>query len=106
MDMYTTSADMLIKQWPKEGSLANLKNTLSEFEGIVHVDINRLKIHIEYYPYLLSRSQICETISSFGCTLVTQKKKKGFLSRYLENVADANKKQFGNGPLDCCTLKK
>jgi hypothetical protein len=106
METYTLSADILIEQWHEERSIENLKNALSEFEGILHVDINGQKIHVEYYPYSLSRSQICETISSLGCTLVTPEKKKGFISRYLGNVAEANKKQFGNGPLDCCNIKK
>ncbi len=106
MERYTISEDLLIQGWPKEGSHANIKEGVSDIKGVEHVDITGQNIHVEFYPYLVSRDQITERISSLGCTINIQKKKKGFFSRYLEKMAESNKQQFGNGPLDCCKLKK
>jgi hypothetical protein len=106
MEGYILNEDLLIKRWPNDSSQTKIKDALSDINGVEHVDITGQKIYFEFYPNIVSKTQITEKISSLGCLIKTENQKRGFFSRYLGKMAENNKQQFGNERLDCCKLNK
>ncbi len=106
MEGYILTEDLLIKRWPNDSSQTKIKDALSDINGVKHVDITEQKIHFEFYPNIVSKNQVTRKISNLGCLIKTEKQKKGVFSRYIERMAETNKRQFGNERLDCCKLNK
>jgi hypothetical protein len=106
MEGYISTEDLFVKGWPNDGSQTKIRDALLDINGVEHVDITGKKIHFEFYPNVVSKNQITGKISSLGCLIKTEKQKKGFFSRYVERMAETNRRQFGNERLDCCKLNK
>jgi len=71
--------------------------------GIHTISFSENLITVEYNPYQITEENVEKLISDLGVK-ITAPEKKGFLKRWLKNMAKSNKESLGSGRLDCCDL--
>lgn len=84
----------------------SVKLTLDNINGVSNVSEGQDVLTVSYNPYYVSETYLIREMKQMGfLSLKEAKKKKGIVSRWLDKMARANKKSFGNQRLDCCELK-
>ena len=87
-------------------SIPYVKQTLNKINGVSHVAEDQDGLTVSYNPYSVSDTNLIREMKKMGfLPLKEAKKKKGIVARWLDKMARANKKSFGNQRLDCCELK-
>jgi hypothetical protein len=94
--IYLKSSDML-----REGAIESLSVLLYHDKGIENYRISSDGVYLEYNTYLYTQDQIEDILYRNGF-----KKRKdrrlGFIRRQIRNLAESNKKTYGNRKPDCC----
>ena len=81
-----------------------IEASLSKIEGIENLSIENGAVEISYYPQIVSLHIIRTEIIKAGIILTDTRKSKGVVGRFIDRLAESNKKNFGSKPLDCCDL--
>ncbi len=82
-----------------------LESILLNLQGVESLRFEKDRIHISFYPQLISLQAIKAEIEKIGMA-PESKRSKGFFARYLDRMIESNRKSFGNGRLDCCDLNR
>lgn len=77
---------------------------LCNLDGVSHVDFVQNGMEVSYFPQIIGAASVRSTIDRLG--LHSANKKKGWLARALEGMAENNRKEFREKPLDCCFIDK
>jgi len=85
----------------KEDEIERISVLLEADSGIENFRISTDGVYLEYNTYLYSQNQIEELISGLGFNK-KKKWKPGFVRRQIMNLAESNKKTYGNRRLNCC----
>jgi len=94
--LYLGSSDLL-----KDDKIESLSALLELDKGIENFKISTDGVYLEYNTYLYSQIQLEEILLKNGF----RKKKDrqpGFVRRQIINLAESNKKTYGNQKPDCC----
>ncbi|MBN2481537.1 MAG: hypothetical protein JXB19_07350 [Bacteroidales bacterium] len=85
--------------------IQDLQERLKKVEGILSLEISSALIRIEYDTLCLAAKYIKEEMNNLGYPVKEiREKRRGILSRFIKNLADTNRKIYGNKKLDCCDL--
>ena len=82
-----------------------IREALDQVEGAELYGIAGAVVTVDRDPALVSERMIVQMIDRLGIRR-RMPKKEGRFARRLRMMAENNKKQFGNGRLDCCDLPK
>ncbi|HKK10072.1 MAG TPA: LDCC motif putative metal-binding protein [Bacteroidales bacterium] len=82
-----------------------INNKIVQLPGITAISKHEDSMTICYNPYLLSENYLKQEMKKQGLSEPGQAKKLSKISRWLKNMAEANRKNLGSQPLDCCELK-
>lgn len=88
-----------------EEQFQEIKNKIVKLKGITAISSNEEKLNVCYNPYLVSEAYLLKETGKLGLKTFGETKKGSKISRWLKNMAEANKKNLGSKPLDCCELK-
>ncbi len=77
---------------------------ISKIEGIEKLSIANNAVEVCYYPQIISLTAIKSEFGKAGIAFAEPVKAKGFLGRFIDRLAESNKKNFGSSKLDCCNL--
>ena len=86
-------------------TIDRIRTVVDSIAGAELVGVAGRILSVDFYPAMASESLIVESLESAGVPPDTNPK-GGFLARKLEKMAERNRKEFGDGPLDCCDLPK
>ncbi|GAB4372931.1 MAG: hypothetical protein Kow009_08930 [Spirochaetales bacterium] len=82
-----------------------LREALEKVPGIASIEKVRNDWILGCFEGAVSRGVIEEIFLHYGAKLVQADRKRGnFLTRWLESLAESNRKRFGSETPDCCTL--
>ncbi len=82
-----------------------LREALEKVPGIASIENVGNDWTFSCFEGAVSRGAVEEIFLHFGAELVQTKKRKGnFLTRWIESLAESNRKRFGSETPDCCTL--
>ncbi len=104
MEAYEQTMMLSLEQIPGKEELKFLKGLKESREGITDITCDYSTLRVAFQPYLLSRNTIEDWIVESGIQLKKHAVKKGFISRFIDRLAEKNEKQFGGKRLDCCDL--
>ena len=105
MEEYLSVSVIPLEDRPSQEAVSAVYERLMKMEGVNNVALQESGIRIEYCRQILSIDRIKEEIIDSGCCITAAvEKKKNPLERFLERMADSNRKQFGGKKLDCCKL--
>ena len=77
---------------------------LTNIEGIEQFRLVDGMADISYNPQLISLHSIKTEMVNAGLVLAQPGKSKGILGRFIDRLAESNKKNYGSAALDCCNL--
>ena len=104
-DVMTASEEIPIRAEGPERRDKELESVLSNLQGVESLRFEKDRIHISFYPQLISLQTIKAEIEKAGMA-PQPKRSKSFIARYLDRMIESNRKSFGNGRLDCCDLNR
>ena len=83
---------------------AKVAAKLSSIEGIEQFRLVDGIADVSFYPQLISLRTIKAEMGIAGIKLAEPGKARGFFGRFVDRLAESNKKNFGSSKLDCCNL--
>lgn len=87
-------------------SLDEIKNILVELtslNGIASLNVEEDSVKIEYYQQLLSPDIVKDALVRAGFPFEHENKVHGLLQKFILNIGEENKKEFGGKPPKCCS---
>ena len=84
----------------------NIRMAFSKIEGIENLTVGNSVLEVSFFPQIVSPQLIKSIITEAGLTLIETRKSKGIFGRFVDRLAESNKKNFGSQKLDCCDLNK
>jgi len=102
-EMTAASITVTLEQAPDQTELDALNASLGTLPGSRLSDVHGTQITVEYYREVTTDSLVKKAIRDAGVTIAPPKK-QGFMERTLNRMAENNRKAFGSGTLDCCSL--
>jgi hypothetical protein len=102
-EVMTANEQIPIRAKSSDRKDRELESILSSLQGVESLRFDKDRIHISFYPQLISLQTIKTEIEKAGMA-PEPKRRKGFFARYLDRMIESNRKSFGNGRLDCCDL--
>ena len=78
--------------------------TLRSLYGVGEVGFVPNGVEVSYFPQIIGADMVRSAMDRLG--LHSAVKKKGWLARTMDRMAENNRKEFGDKPLDCCTIDK
>lgn len=84
-----------------ESDVRRLRALFEHDKGIENFRISPDSIYLEYNTYLYSSNQIDKILHTYGFR-ERMEKKHGFFMTQIRNLAESNKKTYGNRKPDCC----
>ena len=97
----TESVDLAIDGMSCGACITRIESALSELRGVEQVEVSLGKASITYIPGVISTTAFKKTIEEIGFRIPPKKGR-----RFLDRLTDSNKKTFGSGRPDCCTLNR
>jgi hypothetical protein len=73
-------------------------------KGIINVLSEDRSVSFEFNPYMISEKKINDLFRGLKIKFSHSPKKIGFIKKWLLNMAEENKKNFGNQSMDCCSM--
>jgi len=104
-DVMTVSEEVPIRAEVPDRKDTKLESVLSNLQGVESLRFEKDRVHISFYPQLISLQTIKAEIEKAGMA-PEPKPSKGFFARYLDRMIESNRKSFGDGRLDCCDLNR
>jgi len=86
---------------PDQSAIERIGEALNGVEGAELVGVVGNRVSIERNPFVASKEMVSEAIERIGFHRSVAKK-RGFLAKRLDKMAESNRKQFGDKRLDCC----
>lgn len=84
----------------------SISSAISAMDGVESATIHAGSVSIEYYPVILSRKSMRKELIRLGVELEKNGKTNNPLKRFINRLAESNKKIYGSETLDCCKLNR
>ena len=81
-----------------------LSKTLSAIDGVESTEIGKSSVSVQYYSDIISKETIRRELVRSGVSLEKSGKPRSPLKKFVNRLAESNRKTFGSEPLDCCKL--
>lgn len=101
--METLMEKLEFRKDDRQGNIRVSVDQLKEIPGILQVIRKGVTLQITYDPYKISDTNITISMEEMGYQPLKEQK-MGFFSRWLERLANSNRKAFGDKKPDCCNL--
>jgi copper chaperone CopZ len=88
-----------------DACVQRVRAALLEEPGIERSEVTLGKVSLEYYPEAISIDAVRAKIEALGYSVPVATHSRNPLRRFLDRMTAANKKEFGNERLDCCTMR-
>ena len=100
----TTRERIAIRTLRVELKSQEVEERLRGIEGIEQFRLVDGIADVSFYPQLISLRTIKAEMGIAGIKLAEPGKARGFFGRFVDRLAESNKKNFGSSKLDCCNL--
>ena len=100
---------LAIEGMSDDESRKNIETALGGMQGITETEICDGSVRLSYVQHVLTLTEIKKGIANAGFAVKPSEPKKRSRNpfrRYIERLAESNKRNFGAGSLDCCNLRK
>jgi copper chaperone CopZ len=99
------SMELDIEGMTCERCAERVEEALQGLPGVdaVHAEVGHARVL--YYPHMTGRREVERSLSLLGYRAAGAKR-KGAVARWLDRLAAANRKNFGEKTLDCCSLNR
>lgn len=101
MEDYIHTINLRSSELINDDQIERLSALFELDKGIENFQISTDGVYLEYNTYIYSQIQIEETLRRYGFRKKIDRS-QGFLSRQIRNLAESNKKTYGNHKPDCC----
>ncbi len=102
MNDYKTKVEFQSGRTLDQSEIGTIILRLSNEDGISDIRIEPDTVQLEYLNHLHSSASVKDALVRAGFPFIAQKKKPGIFKRFIEDLAQQNKKTYGNKRLDCC----
>ena len=108
-DLLVKEVTLVIEGMSDDESRKNIGTALGGMQGITKAEIGDGTVRLTYTQHVLTLTEIKKGIETAGFTVKpggSENRSRNPFRRYIERLAESNKKNFGTGSLDCCNLRK
>jgi hypothetical protein len=101
MEEYIHTIHLKSSELLNDDQIERLSALFEVDKGIENFQISADGVYLEYNTYLYSQKQLEEILLKNGFSKKIDPQ-PGFVSRQISNLAESNKKTYGNHKPDCC----
>ena len=97
--------------YPLSGQISSertesISKAISAMDGVESTAIHEGSVFIQYYPAVLSKESMRKELARLGIRLEKSSKTNNPFKRFINRLAESNKRIYGSETLDCCKLNR
>jgi len=91
------------KRYLTRSETEHLQELIQDQDGIISINLKQDGLSVEFYGHIVSELYIMELLKK-GNFPFAPEPRKSRIKRFIENLAETNRKTYGDQRLDCCGL--
>ena len=99
------TTDIRVANMKCQNCIERVRRALKDLPGVENVEPRMGSVRVVYLPQLTRPQELHAALTRVGYPpAVAPSRRKGFISRWIDRLAESNEKNFGTQGLDCCSL--